>query len=106
MKIKVTEVIKNEIDIELPLFWKHPTEETYLGVIDEKNVIDFDMSSTTYKRVTHCEIWLKANDIEKANEIWIAISEEMFLDAHQKAIQSLSLVPIIEIRNHKLVNQG
>lgn len=100
MKIKTVNVVRNEIDIELPLFWKHPIDETYLGVLDENTVVSMTFGS--YRHVTHCELWLKTGEIEKANAEWTRIDEAMFLTAHKKMLSSLSLQPVLI---HKTINQ-
>lgn len=102
MKFNIAKNTVSEIEITPPLFWKNPNFESYVGFLNDSCAVEFQAGSS-YEYITHTTPSIKAPSILEAKEKWIAIPEEMFLAAHEKALASLSLRPTLVTK--RLINQ-
>jgi len=96
MKIKTNITTEREVDVLLPLFRleKRIFENqgyNYFAVLPDETVIDLFISGDL-TIIKHWTAERMSSDIMRRME-WEEISEEMFLAAHRKALNDLSLVP-------------
>ena len=96
MKIKTKITEEREMDVELPFFRKDPTSSCikYMAAINEKTIIHlFDSDERTSLSVDIIE--REGRDVSEAYNKWTIVSEEEFLQAHESALKSLSLTPVL-----------
>lgn len=98
MKIKTNITETREVDIELPVFRKEIGygSTSYLAVIEASHVHTiYSNKEAGHTTVTTCEFWIKETDVVKAVNTWEEVTEEEFLEAHETALKSLSLRPVL-----------
>jgi hypothetical protein len=96
MKIKTSITQEREIEVDLPFFRKDPNSSCtkYIAAINEKTIISlFDSDERTSLSVDIIE--RESRDISEAYNKWAIVSEEEFLQAHETALKSLSLRPVL-----------
>ena len=94
MKLKTKQTTETTIEIPVPSFYRsvrtHITE--HLGIIDENNVLMVNESewrtSAANTQPVICE-----RDILEAVQEWETITEDEFMTAYRRALNSLSLTP-------------
>lgn len=102
MKLKTKVTKETEVDIEIPFFRKDAESSglSYLAVIEETHVVTFyDNEQSGHTIVTTSPQWVKESDILHAYYNWKPVSEEEFLTAHENALKSLSLKPMLSDSN-------
>ena len=98
MKIKLTVKHETEINIELPIFYKRPTEgfkvDEYLGVLDDDHVINLYIGDS-YESLNHATVENYKEKITEAVTKWNRITEFEFMEAYEHYVSHLSLKPIL-----------
>lgn len=95
MKIKTSITQSTEVEVTLPFFRKYTESDgwTYIiGIFNESQSVKITTYRLKYTNITHTEPMHISSEIPKAME-WEEISEEQFLEEHETALRSLSLVP-------------
>jgi hypothetical protein len=98
MKLKTNITEEREIDITLPIFRKEDYNGclSYIAVIEESHAIKLYINDKAgHVQVLLTPMWLMTTDVMKAVQSWQEVTEEEFLNAHDKALQSLSLAPVL-----------
>lgn len=94
MELKIKKEVEETVNIELPVFFKCPNEQTYLGAINESTVIKF----TTLNSLciyTNCILRLYSPEVIEAVKNWNAITEDSFMDIHEDFLRLQSLKPVL-----------
>jgi len=98
MELTVKKEIEETINITLPIFFKHPREQKYLGVLSEEQAISF---STTkgYSSYGNGDLWLFKSNIREAISSWNKISEGDFIEIHEDFLKLQSLLPVLIVHD-------
>lgn len=94
MNITTKSTVTKDIEISVPMFKKKNDDwQYYVAILNDKTGISITLSEETgYFNITHSPPHAMDHSIIPALN-WEDISEEEFLEAHEKALQSLSLKP-------------
>lgn len=101
MKLKTNYTEEREVEIVLPFFRMQKSSYDngwieYRGVLPDETYVNI-FTTTDHSTIRHIKAERAESEIMNSYKQWPEISESEFLEAHQKSLDSLSLVP-------KLVN--
>lgn len=105
MKIKTSITQEREIEITLPIFRKQINTASieYIGVIEESHGIKMYINEDAgHTQISVTPMWLLKSDVVKAVNDWQEVDEYEFLQAHEDALQSLSLAPKLSIVDQEI----
>jgi hypothetical protein len=97
MKLTTKQTTEHTVDINIPFFRKRRYTESsleYFGMVVDGFTLEVYESDD---RVSVCSNpkWIKEGDIVDAYCNWEPISESAFIEAYQKTLNYLSLVPTL-----------
>lgn len=84
-----------DVELALPFYRKDKTGSIteYFGAINEDTFINFYVAGTLTLVSVSTRSLIKDDKISNVFQQWETIDEEEFLEAHAKALASMSLVP-------------
>lgn len=96
MKFETTTTEKREIEIPVPSFYKDSqcseSINDMIGIIDESTIVRV-WESEKRTAVENYDVNLNSNEIVRAFHNYKPITEEQFLTAYNRALNSMSLTP-------------
>lgn len=90
-----------EVPLVIPSFWKEPTAFNFVyfrAVLDEKTFVQVTVFNDWQDvRLINSTVASNVDKIEQAFTEWESVTEEEFLEVFNKAYNSMSLVPMINV---------
>lgn len=97
MKLKTNYTEEREVEIVLPFFRMQKSNYDngwveYRGVLPDETYVNI-FNTTDHSTIRHLKADRAESEVLSSYKTWQEITEAEFLEAHQKALDSLSLVP-------------
>lgn len=96
MKVNTTIVSTKEVDVPIPFFSRSKDSERYVAVLDENTFIKI-VKMNGYTCIQNTSVEISRNDISTAYSEFISCTEAEFMEAYDKTIESISLIPKLAV---------
>lgn len=97
--IEKKETTTQEVEIPIPSFWRNAGETSYVGLLDEKTVVEIisDEYEKTIRNFDNSR-WSAGKDrVGIAHSMFHSCTETEFLDKYSEVEQSMSLHPKLAV---------
>lgn len=99
LKIVKKETTEQEVEIPVPCFWRNFGETVYLGLLDEKTVVEVidDQYERSVRNFDNSQWDVGMDRVREAHAKYHSSTETEFLEKFDAVIESISLHPKLAV---------